>query len=75
MLVAGAAVGTGFATAALRREMANLATDLPPILQGLTGKPVNVGTLGGYVSWKYGPFFAFIAALWSILALSGTLAT
>ena len=36
MLVAGAAVGTGFATAALRQEMANLATDLPPILQRIT---------------------------------------
>src|SRR5207245_40948 len=35
----------------------------------------DVGTLGGYLSWKYGPFFAIIAGVWSILALSGTLAT
>ena len=47
---------------------------MPPIVQGLDGKPVNVGTLGGYMSWKYGPFFVFVAGLWSILALSGTLA-
>src|SRR5664279_313112 len=75
MLVAGAAVGTGFGTAALRLEMAKLANDMPPIIQGLTGKPVNVGTLGGYMTWKYGAVFGFSAALWSILALSGTLAT
>ena len=42
--------------------------------QGTSGKPVNVGTAGGYVQWKYGPIFFIIASLWSILALSGTLA-
>jgi len=36
---------------------------------------VNVETLGGSVSWKYGPFFGMIAALWSIVALSGSLAS
>ncbi len=25
--------------------------------QGLAGNPVNVGTLGGYIQWKYGPVF------------------
>jgi Putative exporter of polyketide antibiotics len=75
MFVAGAAVGTAFATPESREDLAKLAADIPPILQGLTGKPVNVGTLGGYMSWKYGPFFVFTAALWSILALSGTLAS
>ena len=35
---------------------------------------MNVGTLGGYIQWKYGPVFPWIVALWSILALSGTLA-
>ncbi len=75
MLVAGAAIGTAYASLSSRADLVKLATDLPPILQGLAGKPVNVGTLGGYMSWKYGPFFAFIAGMWSILALSGTLAT
>ncbi|HTC85350.1 MAG TPA: hypothetical protein VK656_01510, partial [Candidatus Acidoferrum sp.] len=75
MLVAGGAIGSAFSTLQSRQEMAKLAGDLPPILQGLAGKPVHVETLGGYLSWKYGPFFIFIAALWSILALSGTLAS
>ena len=43
-------------------------------MQGLAGKPVNVETLGGYVQYKYGTFFPLVASLWSILALSGTLA-
>lgn len=74
MLVAGAGVGRAFGTLEARQEMARLATDLPPILQGLAGKPVNVETIGGYMTFKYGLFFPIIAGLWSILALSGTLA-
>jgi ABC-2 type transport system permease protein len=31
--------------------------------------------MGGYVQWKYGPILLWVAALWSILALSGTLAS
>ena len=34
----------------------------------------KLGTLGGYVTWKYGSLFSLGTALWSILALSGTLA-
>jgi ABC-2 type transport system permease protein len=34
----------------------------------------KLGTLGGYMTWKYGAMFALGTALWSILALSGTLA-
>ena len=30
--------------------------------------------MGGYVQWKYGPVLLLIAAFWSVLALSGTLA-
>jgi ABC-2 type transport system permease protein len=74
MLAAGAAIGKAYPTVESRQDLVRLATDLPPILQGLAGKPVNVGTLGGYMQWKYGPFFTFIAGMWSILALSGTLA-
>jgi putative exporter of polyketide antibiotics len=75
MLVAGAGVATVFSSTQSRDDLVKLANELGPMLQGLTGKAVNVGTLGGYVSWKYGPVFLFTAALWSILALSGTLAT
>ena len=34
----------------------------------------KVGTLGGYVTFKYGAIFALGTAIWSIMALSGTLA-
>jgi hypothetical protein len=33
-----------------------------------------VGTLGGYFQYKYGVFFPLVLSLWSILALSSTLA-
>ncbi|MGH2513891.1 MAG: hypothetical protein ACRDGQ_14570 [Candidatus Limnocylindrales bacterium] len=74
MLVVGATLSSVLGTPPERSDLVRLATGLPPILQGLTGKPVNIGTLGGYMTWKYGALFTFSAALWSILALSGTLA-
>jgi ABC-2 type transport system permease protein len=74
MLSVTSAIPTAFPTQAARDEMARLATDMGAVAQGLAGKPVNVGTLGGYAQWKYGAFFALILSLWSILALSGTLA-
>jgi ABC-2 type transport system permease protein len=74
MLAVGAAIPTAYPTQAARDEMARLATDLGAVAQGIAGKPVNVGTLGGYVQWKYGPIFLWIMAIWSMLALSSTLA-
>jgi len=74
MFAAGSGVGSVYATPESRRDMARLATDLPTALVGLTGNPVNVGTIGGYMTWKYGPVFAWVASLWSIVALSATLA-
>ena len=69
-----AAVATEFATPASRKQLADLVAGLPPILQGLAGKPINVETMGGYVQYKYGTFFPIVLSLWSILALSSTLA-
>ncbi|HET7472751.1 MAG TPA: ABC transporter permease subunit [Candidatus Limnocylindrales bacterium] len=69
-----AAVATEFATPASRKGLADLVANLPPILQGLAGKPINVETMGGYVQYKYGTFFPIVLSLWSILALSSTLA-
>jgi ABC-2 type transport system permease protein len=74
MFVVGAAIPQVFSSPSARQEVVRLATDLGSIATGLAGHPVNVGTLGGYVSWKYGPVFLIIASLWSILALSSTLA-
>jgi ABC-2 type transport system permease protein len=73
--VAGAVVKQ-FDTPESRAEMANLIRAIPPILAGMAGKVVdNVGTMGGYLQYKYGTFFPLILTLWSILALSGTLAS
>lgn len=74
MLVAGAAVGGVFPTAESRQEVDKLIATIPSSMSGLFGNPVKVDTLGGMMNWKYGPFFALGAGLWSILALSGTLA-
>jgi ABC-2 type transport system permease protein len=69
------AIVSQFATPASRQELVNIVNAVPPILQGLAGKPVHVDTLGGYLQYKYGAFFPLIASLWSILALSATLAS
>ncbi len=68
------AIVSEFATPQSRVELGDVIRAVPPILQGLAGKVVNVETLGGYVQYKYGTFFPLVAGLWSILALSGTLA-
>jgi ABC-2 type transport system permease protein len=68
------AITAEFDTQQARTELENLVNAVPPILQGMAGKVVNVGTLGGYLQYKYGVFFPLVLSLWSILALSGTLA-
>jgi ABC-2 type transport system permease protein len=74
MLVVGSAIPRVYPTQASRDEIARLATDIGSAAAGVAGKPVNVGTLGGYVQWKYGAVFAFIVAIWAILSLTSTLA-
>ncbi len=74
MLAVGSAWGSAYVTAEARREIAALVAGIPPVLAGIAGPIVKPDTMGGFLTYKYGPFFAFIAALWSILALSSTLA-
>ena len=74
MFVVGAAIPQVFTTQAARDDVVRMAKDLGAAATGMAGHAVNLGTLGGYVSWKYGPVFVIIASLWSILALSSTLA-
>ncbi len=69
------AVSLEFNTPASREGLAAIVRSVPPILAGMAGKPVNIETLGGYVNYKYGTFFPIVISLWSILALSGTLAS
>jgi ABC-2 type transport system permease protein len=65
-----------FDTPESRIELENLTRAIPPILAGLGGKITdNIATMGGYLQYKYGTFIPLIVSLWSILALSGTLAS
>jgi len=74
MLAVGSAWGLAYGTLEARREIALLLENVPPIMAGIAGPIVHPETMGGFLTYKYGPFFAFLAGLWSILALSGTLA-
>ena len=74
MLAGCDAFGAAYSTPASRADLANVINNIPEALKGLYNNPVNVETLGGSLSWKYGPFFGLIAGLWSVVALSGTLA-
>lgn len=75
MIVAGGGtMATTYGTLATRAELSLMTRTLPPALVGLYGDPVRVDTLGGFISWHYGAYFALLAGLWSILALSSTLA-
>ena len=73
-LVMGLAVSSVFPTPAARLEVDKLIGSIPASMVNLFGKPVSLGTLGGYMTFKYGAIFALGTALWSILALSSTLA-
>ena len=75
MLAGCTAFGSAYATTQSRVDLKNVIDNIPAALKGLYNNPVNVETLGGSLSWKYGPFFGLIAGLWSIVALSGTLAS
>ena len=77
-LVMGVAVSNIFPTPAARTELDSLFGGIPPSLLRLFANTdlmgAKVGTLGGYVTFKYGLIFALGTALWSIFTLSGTLA-
>ncbi len=77
-LVMGVAVANIFPTPAARLEVDALFGGIPSSMMRLFGNVeligAKVGTLGGYVTFKYSAIFALGTALWSIFALSGTLA-
>ena len=75
MLTGCEAFGAAYSTPASRLDLQNVINNIPDAMKGLLNNPVNVQTLGGSLSWKYGPIFGLVAGLWSIVALSGTLAT
>lgn len=74
-MLMGAALPTVFPTPQARLEVNALVESMPASMVNLFGKPVGLGTLGGYMTWKYGAIFVMGTALWSIMALSSTLAS
>ena len=86
LVVGGVAVlfmfGTGapygvapeFSTLELRRQFIAGLTALPLAFRGLLGEPINLETMGGFLSWRVGNFLPVLLGLWPVIALSGTLA-
>ena len=74
LIAVSAGIISQFSTAEAREEIRNIVDAVPPVMQGLAGPPVNVETLGGYIQYKYGGFLPLVTGLWSIIALSATLA-
>jgi ABC-2 type transport system permease protein len=76
MMGTGAPYGAApeFATIELRQQFIAGLTALPQALRGLLGEPINLETLGGFLSWRVGNVLPVMLGLWSVLALSGTLA-
>ncbi|HTK43878.1 MAG TPA: hypothetical protein VL749_00805 [Patescibacteria group bacterium] len=73
-LVMGSAISSVFPTPEARTEVDKLIGGIPSAMVNFFGKPVGLGTLGGYLTWKYGLVFVISVSLWSILGLSSTLA-
>jgi ABC-2 type transport system permease protein len=74
MLATAAPYGLEFGTMALRQQFIAGMTALPLAIRGLLGEPIAIETLGGFLSWRVGNTLPVILGLWSVLALSGTLA-
>ncbi len=75
-------IGTGapygfapeFSTIELRKAFIAGLTSLPLALRGLLGEPINIETMGGFLSWRVGNTLPVLLGLWPVIALSGTLA-
>jgi ABC-2 type transport system permease protein len=74
LLTGAAAVASAFGTAEARQEMVQLSQALPSVFQGMLGPAVGLETLGGLIEWRYNVIVALLMPIWSILALSSTLA-
>jgi ABC-2 type transport system permease protein len=72
--VTAATIADQFATAADRAAFARQMEALPALFQGLLGKPLNIETLPGFISWRLVGFLPIMIGFYSIVALTGTLA-
>lgn len=74
MFATAAPIAAEFETAAKRQVLVTSMTALPAVFRGLLGAPINIDTLGGFISWRVGNSLPVLLGLWSVIALSGTLA-
>ncbi|MBI2781495.1 MAG: ABC transporter permease subunit [Chloroflexi bacterium] len=74
MLVTASQVATQFATIEERVQVAVQLQALPAIFQGMLGEPIHIELMGGFLSWRVLNFLPVMLGIWSIVALSGTLA-
>lgn len=74
MVVTASQVATQFASIAERLEVAAQLQALPAVFQGMLGEPIHIELLGGFLSWRILNFLPVMLGIWSIVALSGTLA-
>jgi ABC-2 type transport system permease protein len=75
MFFTASQISIQFPTLADRRALATEMGALPAMIRGLLGEPINVDRLGGFISWRIANFLPIMVGLWSVLALSGTLAS
>lgn len=74
VLATASQIAAEFGTVAARRALVDQMQALPPIFHGLLGTPVNIETLPGFISWRALAIMPVLVGLWSVVALSGTLA-
>lgn len=74
MMLTVSQVAAEFGDTASRTALATQMALLPDVFRGLLGEPVNIETLGGFLSWRTLGFMPIIVGIWSLIALSGTLA-
>ena len=73
-LATASQLNSQFSTEQARREIVGSVSQMPAIFRGLLGDPINATTLGGYLSWRTLNSMPLFLGMWSILALSSTLA-
>lgn len=73
-LVQAGVLASQFPTLADRILLVGQMDKLPRVIIGLLGDPINVERLGGFLSWRTLNFMPVVVGLWSIVALTGTLA-
>lgn len=74
MLATAAPIAAEFDTLEKRQVLVRSMTALPAVFRGLLGEAINIETLGGFISWRVGNVIPVLLGLWSVIALSGTLA-